>query len=74
MEILPIIATVLGLAFWLLRRGIEHHDDPSNQHENRYETIDKDIASRNSEDATAHATADLDELDRVRNQSGGGVR
>lgn len=74
MELIPIIATVLGLAFWLLRRGIEHHDDPLNNHKERYETIDKDIASRNSKAATAHATAELDELDRVRNAGGGGAR
>ena len=51
--------------FWLIVRRKKQQDDPVQQNRNRYDQIDKDIATGDSTVTTAHATDDLDELDRL---------
>jgi len=67
-SILAIIASALGLTAWWVKRKADQNDaaaKPGPQNKTRYEEIDSDIATQNSTDATAHSTADLDELERL---------
>ena len=66
-SLLVIGATIF---WWWLRRKT----DPLQKNRDRYQQIDHDIATKNSQEATVHSTADLDELERlerVRNQGSG---
>jgi hypothetical protein len=69
--ILAIVAALVPLLVWWIRRSAEKKDDPIQQHRERTEQIDQDIAKRDSLAATRHATDDLDELDRVYDAHGG---
>lgn len=62
---LTLAGTLLALLFYELKRHDSKESDPKQQNLERYATIDADISKGNSLDATAHATADLDELERL---------
>ena len=69
--ILSLVATLLGILFWWLKRSAAKAADPIEQNKNRYAQIDKEIASGNSGDLTIGGGADLDELDRLQRARGG---
>lgn len=60
-----ILAALVPFIIWLCKRHAAKEDSPIIQNQNRYATIDADIASGNSVKASLHATADLDYLDRL---------
>ena len=62
---LTLAGTLLGILFWAMKRHAAKADDPGQQNITRYAQIDKDIAKGNSLAATAHADADIDELERL---------
>ena len=62
--------TLLTILFYELKRRDARQDDPKEQNLERYAKIDADIARGDSVAATSHATADLDELDRLRLSKG----
>lgn len=65
------LATILlSILFWVMKRKAAKADDPLQQNLKRYAQIDKDIAKGNSLAATLHASADLDELERLQNLHG----
>jgi hypothetical protein len=68
--LIPLLTVALGLVFWWVKRQAGEADDPLEHNRQRYEQIDKDICNANSLDATAHATADLDELERLQRSHG----
>jgi hypothetical protein len=71
LAILGIVGTAAGfIARWLYRRWARA-DDPLEQHRRRYRDIDRQIISRASESVTRGASADLDELERLRIAKGG---
>lgn len=59
-SILTIAAIGVTILWWYLQRKT----DPANEHKERYEQIDNDIAKQ-SPQSIVHATDDLDELDRL---------
>lgn len=56
---------LVALIFWVIKRRAAKADDPLVQNQNRYDQIAKDISTGKSVPLTVHATADLDELDRL---------
>jgi hypothetical protein len=66
---LTLAGTLLAILFYELKRHDSREDDPKQQNRERYAQIDADIDNGNSLVATGHATADLDELDRLQNSS-----
>lgn len=62
---LTLTGTLLALLFYELKRQDARKDDPKNQNLERYRQIDADLVKGNSLVASAHATADLDELERL---------
>lgn len=72
--ILGIAASLIGLIVWWVKRSAAKADDPVQQNRDRYAQIDKDIEKKDSLGATAHATADLDELERLQNARNGNQR
>jgi hypothetical protein len=67
---LTLAGGILSILFYLMKRHDTREDDPKQQNLERYAQIDRDIAKGNSLAATLHATADLDELDRLQNAGG----
>ena len=65
--ILTILGALIPFGIWLYRTNREQAADPLEQNRKRYEQIDQDIAGQDSKVATGNASADLDELDRLRN-------
>jgi hypothetical protein len=63
--IISLVSLVLGILFWFLKKRDATRNDPLTQNRNRYEQIDHDIATENSDAATLHGNSDLDELDRL---------
>jgi hypothetical protein len=63
--IISLVSLVLGITFWFLKKRDAQRNDPLNQNRNRYEQIDHDIATQDSDAATVHSNSDLDELDRL---------
>jgi hypothetical protein len=75
--LITILGALVPLLVWWIQRTVQQKDDPSEQNRKRYETIDKDISralrSGSSEDAleaSVHAGADLDELERLQRSHG----
>lgn len=64
--VITILAALIPFAIWLWKRHAAVQDDPKTQQAKRYEIIDSDIAKAQSGAATVHASADLDELERLR--------
>ena len=58
--------TILGFLFKEILSHQAKEALPTTQHENRLAQIDRDIARGDSLAATVNASADLDELDRLR--------
>lgn len=65
--IITLAGTLIGILFWMMKRHAAKMDDPLQQNRERYAQIDKDIARGNSVATTLHASADLDELERLLN-------
>lgn len=62
-----------GTVWWAL---YQRRQTPQQGNADRYEQIDQDIAEQDSEQATVHSTADLDELERLerlRDKGAGGA-
>ncbi len=57
--------TLLSIMFWMMKRSAAKADDPLQQNAKRYDQIDKDISKGDSTALTLHASADLDELERL---------
>ncbi len=65
---LTLAGTLVAILFWVMKRRAAKADDPHMQNLKRYDQINRDIAKENSLAATAHATDDLDQLERLRNR------
>lgn len=63
--IISLVSLVLGIIFWFLKRRDAETNDPQIQNKERYEQIDRDIATQDSNAAALHSNSDLDELDRL---------
>jgi hypothetical protein len=76
LAILPILGALIPFVLKEITRYQKSHDDPKNQHKERYEAIDKAIAKSltngNSDSLTVGGGADLDELDRLQRAASGG--
>jgi hypothetical protein len=70
--IISLLSLVLGIIFWFLKRRDAEESDPQTQNKNRYEQIDRDIATQDSNAATLHSNSDLDELDRLQRATSSG--
>jgi len=70
--IISLATLLLGIFFWWLKRSTGKAADPVEQNRKRYEQIDKEIASGNSDALTVGGGADLDELERVQRAGRGG--
>ncbi len=74
--IISLLTALLGLLFWWLKQRAAAANDPVTQNEKRYEQIDEDVSravtSTATKESVAHATADLDELERLQRAKGGG--
>jgi hypothetical protein len=70
--IISLVSLVLGIIFWFLKRRDTEENDPQTQNKNRYEQIDRDIATQDSNAATLHSNSDLDELDRLQRATSNG--
>jgi len=68
--ILAIAVPLVGLLVWWIRRKAETKASPEEHHRERWIKIDEDISKRNSVDATANASADLDEFERLQRAKG----
>ena len=80
--IISLLSAALAFLFWWLKRRASQAADPRLQNQKRYEQIDLDIALASKPNASkpadtlrisAHADADLDELERLQ-RSGGDQR
>jgi hypothetical protein len=65
--ILGLLAALVPLLVWLIRRRLTAQDDPTQQHRDRISDLDSDIATRDVDAANTHAARDLDELERLQN-------
>jgi hypothetical protein len=70
--IISLTTLVLGILFWFLKRRDAQTNDPLQQNRNRYEEIDRDIATQNSSAAAVHGSSDLDDLERLQRAKSGG--
>ena len=76
--IVSLLTVALGILFWWVKRRSAQAADPREQNRLRYEQIDKDIRDGLSRGdsktaslaASAHSSADLDELERVQRSGG----
>lgn len=68
--IVSLVTTVLGILFWWMKRSAAKKADPVEQNRNRYEKIDQQIASGDSDSITAGGGDDLDELERLQRANG----
>lgn len=69
--IFGILGVLVPFVIWLIKRRVERESDPLENHRERYAKIDKDILAK---DSTAHASADLDELERLQKSRRGDPR
>ncbi len=60
--ILAILAALVPLIAWLIRRHLNHEDDPYIQHTEKREQIAKEILRHDEESANRTLDADLDRL------------
>jgi len=80
LALLPIVSALITFLLNEIIKAQSAAADPKTQNTARYEQIDKDILQalrdpKKSMDATAHANADLAELERLRrNQTGANPR
>ena len=63
--ILTLLATLLGFAVWAIKRRAERKADPIEQHRERYEEIDREIAQGDGAGAAIKHWDDLDEIERL---------
>ena len=74
MTILALLAALVPLLIWWIKRAAEKRDDPIEQNRKRCAQADADIARGDGVAAGVNGAADLDELERLqranRNQSG----
>jgi len=60
--ILTILGSLVPLLVWWVRRAAAKHDDPAEQHENKRESIAKEILRNNETAANRSLDDDLDRL------------
>ena len=60
--ILAILAALVPLFVWLIRRHLTHEDDPWTQHTEKREAIAKEILPNHETAANQSLDADLDKL------------
>ncbi len=65
LALLTLIAPLVGLAAWLIKRGLTKHDDPLEQHRERCRQAEADVASPNASAVSQHGVDDLAELERL---------
>lgn len=70
-SIFGFLVVALSLVLYLLKRSDKKKTDPLEQNRQRYAEADNDIATRDSDSASAHADRDLSELERLQNARGG---
>jgi len=75
--IVTLLATVVPLLVWWIQRKTQQQADPALQNQKRYEEIDNDLSRalrsgtpKAALAASAHADADLDELERLQRSHG----
>jgi len=61
---------ILASLFWFWKRKLKQQDDPIQQNRERHKQIDDEVATGDSTAATDHGLADLNELERMRNEKG----
>jgi hypothetical protein len=70
--IISLTTVALGILFWFVKKRDAKANDPLTQNRKRYEEIDRDIATQDSNAAAVHSNSDLDELDRLQHTATGG--
>jgi uncharacterized protein with ATP-grasp and redox domains len=60
--ILAILAALIPLIAWLIRRHLTHEDDPYTEHTEKREQIAKEILRNDEDSANRTLDADLDKL------------
>ncbi len=68
--IIALVAALVPLVIWLVKRWAGRRDDPAEQNRRRYEQAELDVARRDGAGASRHGLDDLDELDRLRRAKG----
>ena len=68
--IIALLAALVPLAVWLVKRWAERRADPAEQNRRRHEQAESDVARRDGAGASRHGLDDLDELDRLRRAKG----
>lgn len=63
--IISLLAGLLGLGTWWVKRRAAKRDNPLEQHRQRYDKVDQDIITGSAAQNGAHLHADLDELERL---------
>ena len=61
-SIIAILAALVPLFVWLIRRHLTHEDDPATQHNEKREAIAKEIIHNDETAANQSLDADLDRL------------
>lgn len=65
-SILAIVAALVGITVWAVRRRASRLDSPTEQHKRRYEAIDRSIVEGDGKKAGTDLAYDLDALDRLK--------
>ncbi len=70
-SIIAILAALVPLFVWLIRRHISHEDDPYNQHAQKREALAKEIIHDDETAANRSLDDDLDKLRALQSHPGG---
>ncbi len=70
MGIIALIAALVPLLVWWIKRRAQKKDDPLEQNRERYKQADADIARGDGVQAGIHGADDLDELDLLQRAKG----
>lgn len=68
------ILSILGIGAAILWWWLQRTNNPLSEHRQRYDQINADISEQESETTMAHASADLDELERLERVQDQGAR
>ena len=70
-SIIAILAALVPLFVWLIRRHVTNEDDPANQRAEKRESIAKEIIRNDETAANQSLDADLDKLRSLQSDRGG---
>ncbi len=70
-SILTILAALIPLAVWLIRRYLNHEDDPYTKHAENREQIAREIIRNDETSANRSLDADLDKLRSLQSDRSG---